>query len=317
MQSSFFSFPSGADLPWTGERYLPGMQGPIQLEHFHRYLFALRFAQDRDLIDVASGEGYGSALLAQVAKAVIGVDVDATSVENGNRRYGFPKLSFRVGDATNLPCESDSFDVAVSFETIEHVEDHDAFLSELKRVLRDDGIVVISTPDRPHYQAILTDPNPFHLKELDRQEFLSLLAKHFRHVTVFEQRSLYGSVMINGDKRVAGVLEFFHSENGTDFRRIENGMNSPYLVALASDNELPCCATSVMDSPAEIEKLRGDLGFATGEMWKLQSRVPELEAQCLALKDRVEQLTEELKKTKVLTELAKAETHYLRSKMKA
>jgi len=302
----------------TGERYIPGIQGPIQLEHFHRYLFALKFAEGRDLLDVASGEGYGSALLAQAAKTVVGVDVDIQSVENARRRYESQKLSFRVGDATRLPCESDSFNMAVSFETVEHLEDQEAFLSELKRVLQANGVLIISTPDRPYYQATLTSTNPFHRKEVDRQEFHSLLRQYFKHVSIFEQRSLHGSVMINADKDCStSNLEFFYSENGSTFRRIENGMNSPFLVALASDIELPASVTSVMDSPAEVEKLRGDLGYATAEMWKLQSRLPELESQCLALKNEVEQLTEELKKAKVLTELAKAETQYLRSRIRS
>ena len=299
-------------MPMTGERYIPGIQGPIQLEHFHRYLFALRFAEDRELIDVASGEGYGSALLAQAAKVVIGVDVDAAAVENANRRYKSQGLSFQVGDATKLPCDSNSSDLVVSFETIEHLEDHDTFLAEVKRVLRTDGLLIVSTPDKPQYHATLAEPNPFHRKELNRAEFESLLRTYFQNVRLFEQRSLHGSVMMPNSTEKAVGLEFFHSANGSNFQRIEDKMNSPFLIALASDKELPRCVTSIMDSPAEIEKLRGDLGYATGEMWRLQA----LEAKCLEANDQIAHLTEELKKTKALVDLAKAESHYLRSKIR-
>src|SRR5579875_3420431 len=122
-----FKFPETATYPMTGERYIPGVLGPIQVEHFHRYLFAMRFVQELDVIDVASGEGYGSALLAQSARSVIGVDCDAGIVEHANRQYGSRSLSFISGDAVRLPCSSASADVVVSFETIEHLEDHDAF----------------------------------------------------------------------------------------------------------------------------------------------------------------------------------------------
>ncbi len=313
MKSPLFSFPAGADLPMTGERYIPGIQGPIQLEHFHRYLFALRFAEGRDLIDVASGEGYGSALLAQVAKTVIGVDLDPVAVANANRRYASQMLIFRVGDATQLPCDSNSSDLVVSFETIEHLEDHEAFLSEVKRVLQDGGLLIVSTPDKPQYDATLAEPNPFHRKELNRAEFESLLRKYFQNVRLFEQRSLHGSVMMSADdEKATGGLEFFHSSNGSNFQRIEDKMNSPFLIALASDNELPRCMASVMDSPAEIEKLRGDFGYATGEMWRLHA----VESKYLESKEQISHLREELKKTKALADLARAESRHLRSKMR-
>jgi SAM-dependent methyltransferase len=329
MKTSTFHFPKTADVPITGERYIPGTLGPIQLEHFHRYLFTLKFAENSDVVDVASGEGYGSALLSQVAKSVIGIDVDSDIVQHANRCYGSQSLSFRSGNATKLPCDSASVDVVASFETIEHLEDHDSFLAEVKRVLRADGLLVVSTPDRPVYNATLTEKNQYHLKELDRLEFQDLLSKYFRNFKIFEQRSIHGSVM--ADILEAGDgMEFFHSEDGTDFEAFQNKMDSPFLVAVASDGALPPCGPSVMNSMGEIEKLRGDLGFAVPEMLRLQAQIPlleqryaELETQMKAQSEQlqaqraqIETQREQLRKAETFAELARAETQYLRQRLK-
>ncbi len=72
-------------LAWTGERLVTGIEGTIENEHLHRYFLAREFCRGKDVLDVASGEGYGAALLAQTAKRVIGVEVDSASVEHASR----------------------------------------------------------------------------------------------------------------------------------------------------------------------------------------------------------------------------------------
>ena len=62
-----------SSLPWTGERYLPEIGGEIQLEHVHRYLVAREYARGKDVLDIACGEGFGSAILGGAARSVIGV----------------------------------------------------------------------------------------------------------------------------------------------------------------------------------------------------------------------------------------------------
>ena len=80
-------------MQFDGERYTSGIEGPIQREHYHRYLFALHYCEDKDVLDVASGEGYGSFLLGQAARSVSGVDVDQKAVDFANENY----MSERVG----------------------------------------------------------------------------------------------------------------------------------------------------------------------------------------------------------------------------
>ena len=135
-------------LEFTGERYTPDVGDQIQHEHFHRYLLALRFCAGQRVVDVACGEGYGAALLAQVADEVVGVDSSAEAIEHASKTYGSTKLVFRAADATSIPVEDGFADVVVSFETIEHLADQPAFVAEVARILRPDGMLVLSTPDR-------------------------------------------------------------------------------------------------------------------------------------------------------------------------
>ena len=103
------------------------------------------------MLDVASGEGYGTALLAQVAGSAVGVEIDPDTVTAARAEFQRPNLRYEQGDARALPVPDDSIDVVVSFETLEHLAEHDVFLSELRRVLRLDGLLIISTPDRDAY----------------------------------------------------------------------------------------------------------------------------------------------------------------------
>ena len=109
---------------FTGERFLPGCTGEIAYEHWHRYAFARQFVKDKRVLDAACGEGYGSAVLGTVAASVVGVDIDKDAVAEAGRRYGRPpEVSFVEESCTALSLPDASFDVVVSFETIEHVPD--------------------------------------------------------------------------------------------------------------------------------------------------------------------------------------------------
>jgi SAM-dependent methyltransferase len=182
-------------LDFTGERFTSAVDGQIAFEHIHRYLMARDLCRGKDVADIASGEGYGSALLSQVAKSVIGVEIDHGSVAHATQSYPYPNLKFVQGDARNPPIPSASIDIVVSFETLEHFLEHDQFLAEVVRILRPNGSLLISTPDRDVYSPSGRPANPFHVHELSRPEFLNLLNRHFSDVKVFRQRPLLGSVI--------------------------------------------------------------------------------------------------------------------------
>jgi len=268
-----FRFPEPAERQlFTGERYVSGLQGIIQHEHYHRYLFALRYCDGRDVLDIASGEGYGSFLIGQVARSVIGVDIDPESVEHANRSYGsnlvdrvisHRNIAFRVGNAASLPVPDGSVDTVVSFETLEHITEHEKFMAEVRRVLRPGGVLVISSPNRAVYTDEADHHNPYHVRELYRADFVALLQESFARLQLYEQRALNGSViMVAEPRQTATSVEGFAGIDGTTFERVAGMPHPPYFIAVASNSALPPAAENLMHSPRymnELETLRARL----------------------------------------------------------
>jgi len=183
-------------MEFTGERFTPECAREIWYEHWHRYQFASGLAAGRRVLDAACGEGYGSALLARTAAAVVGMDIDPGAVQHARRRYaGLANLRFEQGDCTALAMASRSCDLIVSFETLEHVAGQEALVAGFARVLADDGILVISSPDKRTYSDATGFRNEFHIRELYRDELLALLQPHFPHVHLYGQKLLFQSAI--------------------------------------------------------------------------------------------------------------------------
>ncbi len=154
--------------------------------HLKRYEFALPYCAGREVLDAACGVGYGSAALARSAARVVGADVDAEAIEYARDRYGAPNVEFVVADLLAPPFEDASFDVVVSFETIEHLRAPELFVRHVARLLRGDGVFVVSTP---RAERTTTAPdNPFHEVEFARPDFEQMLAAHFGAVDLYGQR---------------------------------------------------------------------------------------------------------------------------------
>jgi len=220
----------------TGERFLPGTGGISEIEHLHRYRLALHLATGLDVLDVASGEGYGSNLLAEVARSVTGVDISNAAIHSARKKYQKPNLRFEQGDCVQLPLESASVDLVVSFETIEHHDQHEAMLREIRRILRPGGVLLISSPNRPEYNRTLDAPNPYHVKELDYQEFVDLLKNEFAHLSIYGQHQINGSVIFPYPDSQAIKPASFPEPQASDLQSL---VEPVYFLALASDAELP------------------------------------------------------------------------------
>ncbi|HEY1328958.1 MAG TPA: class I SAM-dependent methyltransferase [Casimicrobiaceae bacterium] len=221
-----------SELQFTGERFVPGVPGGIAHEHRHRYAFARRFVGGRSVADVACGEGYGSALLGESAASVVGVDIDAATIAHAQERHSGPRVRFTVGSAAQLPIADASIDVVVSFETIEHLpaDAQPAMLREFARVLKPDGLLVLSSPNRPEYSEATGFRNPFHLHELDRAELRELLDVHFGAQQWFRQRRYLGSALWAED-RADGYEAFAGDDRHTADATLPEAM---YFIVVAA-----------------------------------------------------------------------------------
>ncbi len=223
-------------LEFTGERYTPECLREIRYEHVHRYVFARELVAGRCVLDAACGEGYGSALLAETASRVVGVDVSPQAIEHASERYRAANLEFHQADCLALPFPDDEFDCVVSFETLEHLENHEGLLTEFRRVLRPGGFLLISTPDKAIYTDQQGNRNEFHVAELYRDEFEALLGRHFAAHRLWGQKLLFQS-SIWSLQPAPGVS--LHQESATSVSTSPRPQHEAvYLLALCADDEL-------------------------------------------------------------------------------
>ncbi len=237
--------------PFTGERLTGAVHGQVEIEHYHRYLFARALCRDKDVLDVASGEGYGTAQLAQVARYAIGIEYAGATVANAVVNFPGQNLRFVRGDARSLPLADACADIVTSFETIEHFDRQADFVREVRRVLRPGGLFIVSTPDREIYNAPGAPTNPYHVHEFDRAEFLELLHRHFKYIRLVRQRPMIASALFP-EEGVAPASLIFERNGDMSFEAGNSLPNAPYLIAIAGD---------VVPDPAPVSLLieRGDL----------------------------------------------------------
>jgi SAM-dependent methyltransferase len=161
--------------------------GPVAI-HEKRYLFALPHCAGKRVLDAACGVGYGTALLADAATEVVGVDLSEDAIAYARSRYARPNVEFRVEDLLAPALDDRSFDVVCSFETVEHLPDREAYLRHVARVLRDDGVYIVSTPRAD--ETTETPDNPHHFIEYSSGDFERLLRPHFGRIELFGQRRI-------------------------------------------------------------------------------------------------------------------------------
>lgn len=237
--------PVSEPLEFTGERFTPECPREIRYEHFHRYAFARELVRGRSVLDAACGEGYGAAVLASAARSVVGVDLSERAVGHARGRYAADNLTFRQADCLSLPCEDDAFEAVVSFETLEHLADHDGLLSEFRRVLAPGGFLLLSSPDRAIYSDRAGHDNPHHVRELYRDELETLLTAHFPAWRLFGQRLGFHSLIWS---MAAGQGVRFERERGGVVETLQGPAGEAmYFLALcaASEADLPAVAPAL------------------------------------------------------------------------
>ena len=145
--------------------------------HFARYAIATSLVKDKKVLDIACGEGYGSYLLKRAgAKQVVGVDVSVDAIDRARNSFEAPGIEFLSADAASIETRfpAEYFDVVISCETIEHIENPAAYLLSLKQIAKKDAVIVISCPNDHWYFPQDDQRNPFHLRKYRFDEFKQL-----------------------------------------------------------------------------------------------------------------------------------------------
>ena len=182
-----------------GERYLPWIplndwkSAQTHYEHLGRYYFASQIVKGKTVLDLASGEGYGAAILAQTADKVVGIDLDKDTIKFAKNKYRKTNLEFLHGDGSRIPIAGEQiFDIICCFETLEHVnqDQQKSMLVEFSRLIKNDGLLIISTPNYYYTHNVLKDySNQFHIKELQFPEFTQLMSTYFSHCIYYGQKN--------------------------------------------------------------------------------------------------------------------------------
>jgi 2-polyprenyl-3-methyl-5-hydroxy-6-metoxy-1,4-benzoquinol methylase len=228
----------------TGERFIPELNGEIKYEHLHRYALALDFIKGRAVLDIASGEGYGTAILAKSAGSVIGVDIDPEAVNHAQVQYAsLLNLKFLVGSCSAIPLADASIDVVTSFETIEHHDQHEEMMQEIKRVLKPDGVLLISSPNRLVYSDVPQYVNPFHIKELYYEEFIGLLRQSFHQVYVYGQKLAVGSWVTPLEPSNTSKIKIYAGDSNALYGATVSLQDPMYFIAICSNNVNPFSET--------------------------------------------------------------------------
>ena len=163
-------------LDFSGKEKYSAVEATI---HLNRYAMARPYVAGKRVLDMASGEGYGSFLLRRWgAESVEGIDVDEQTVETATRLFGGDGVHYQCHTAEQLPFEDHTFDVVCSFETIEHLDHPELFLQEIRRVLKPGGNIILSCPNDPYYYKPGEPGNPFHKKQYTYFDFKQLAEKY-------------------------------------------------------------------------------------------------------------------------------------------
>ncbi|MBA3974592.1 MAG: hypothetical protein C0504_10290 [Candidatus Solibacter sp.] len=251
-------------LEFTGERLIPGQADPdLWNEHYARYLFASRLASRKRVLDIACGAGYGADCLARTAASVTAIDLAPDAAAAARQSYGAPSINFLAADARHLPFPDASFDLIVAFEVIEHLDNPQDLLTEARRLLAPGGQFVASTPNRLYYAETrkLSGPNPFHVRELDFDEFRAELNAVFPSVTLFLQNHA-ASLVIR-----PALAPLTHGELRVEPAEAEPANSHFFIAVCASVTQtgsptfvyLPAAANVLREREHHIEKLESEL----------------------------------------------------------
>ena len=258
---------------------MPECSGEIWYEHWHRYALARQLGSHCTILDVACGEGYGAAMVAETAYKVVGVDLSIDVIQQAKNNYRHhANLQFVTASCECLPFSDASFDFAISFETIEHIEKQKEFISELARVLRPDGILILSSPNKRLYSDAHDYHNEFHVRELYRNELEELLHETFPHIFWLGQKLLFHSA-IWPENQACITTEYLVNDDRQVTVVSHPSVEPMYYIAVCSRNPsmLPTALNKLSLFSDSAEMVYQDYAKQTRRVMELDQLVKERE----------------------------------------
>ena len=202
-----------------------------EIEHMHRYTAVAPLLSEKVVLDAACGTGYGSNMLAKTAKKVCGIDISNEAIAYAKENFGSTQnVEYQIGNITQIPYPDNTFDVVVSFETIEHINEElqHLFIKEIRRVLKKNGILIMSTPNKEIYTIQQGNrATEWHVKEFMEEEYHDFIQSEFRYVKYFQQYISSASYLTD------------EAENKVILYNQEKDKKGKFIVAIASDKEIP------------------------------------------------------------------------------
>ncbi len=168
------------------------------------YRKALEYVEGRRVLEIGCGEGIGASVLAEKASSVLAIDYSDETLDFARGKYGAGDIDFKKMKVPPMDFPDSSIEAVVCFQMIEHLEKPERLISEINRVLREDGLALLATVNKDETLS----ENPYHLHEFTAGEFLDLLAKHFGDV---EMLGVYGDELFmryweNNRRWVSGFM---------------------------------------------------------------------------------------------------------------
>ncbi|MBE2317421.1 class I SAM-dependent methyltransferase [Solirubrobacter sp. CPCC 204708] len=287
----------------TPGRFVPAqMRGElVEVQHLARYAWATALAPGRRVLDAGCGLGYGAAMLADAgAESVTAVDVAAEIVDVARDQAG-DHVTFEVADLRSLPFGDAAFDLVVCFEVIEHIEEQETALDELRRVLAPGGVLVVSSPN----PDVNVPGNPHHVRELTPGDLESLLGARWNAVQILQQYDFEASVVLTADAVADGARVA-----PAEVRKLAagNAGRQPYSIAIAGDSVPEVGNLVMLTSSFEVRDWV--------ERFDAQQSMLQEQADFLAATQRKQLDIDDLRKRLVEAETALAEVPTLHQRVR-
>jgi len=202
------------------------------------YGFVRRYVEGKSVVDIRwEGTGHGALVLAEAAESV--ACLTNSPQEPAPTAYPARNVSYQVARLPELPYPESAFDAAVAFGVIERLESPEDLVKETKRVLKQDGLLVVSTPDKQTHSNERNHRNPAHRREMYVPEFLQLLERHFPHVRLYRQGTVAGGLIFRSSDEVSGASVESTGVSPPSLRLAAEPPATHFVVAVCSDAELP------------------------------------------------------------------------------